>query len=253
MQRYLNTQLRHRPLVLPTKPWPDFVIHKHQFQKNIRKAKALCAVPESSKKNAQPQALYLNEPSKILMNVSSDRVYLPGGNQRFSFTANFLNKHEPLALSKIEQISRSCTSHSLLCYIKAQHSGGSNISEVIYSDVNNLVYKQMSNKCPYSGDEKKSFYKKFKSDYFQALITKEMLVLWVCLVGCLFVSVSISQYSVCMVERSCCFQTTQNTLNTASQPEDEHLYRTQTHRIETENQSHFLILQESQIIIQQTL
>lgn len=39
---------------------------------------------------------------------------------------------------------------------------------------------------------KKSFYKKFKSDYFQALITKEMLVLWVCLVGYLFVSVSIS-------------------------------------------------------------
>lgn len=50
MEKYLNTQFRHRLLVLSTKSWSDFVIYKHQFQKNIRKVKALCAVLESMKK-----------------------------------------------------------------------------------------------------------------------------------------------------------------------------------------------------------
>lgn len=50
MQKYLNIEFRYRLLVLSTEYWPDFVIHKHQFQKNIRKLKALCAILESRKK-----------------------------------------------------------------------------------------------------------------------------------------------------------------------------------------------------------
>lgn len=50
MQKYLNTWFRHRLLLLSTNSWPDFVIYKHQFQKNIRKVKALCAALESRKK-----------------------------------------------------------------------------------------------------------------------------------------------------------------------------------------------------------
>lgn len=50
MQKYLSTQFRHGLLVLSTKSQPDFVIYKHQFQKNIRKVKALCAVLASRKK-----------------------------------------------------------------------------------------------------------------------------------------------------------------------------------------------------------
>lgn len=50
MRKYLNTPFRKTVLVLPTKSQPDSVIHKQQFQKNIRQVKALCAVLESRKK-----------------------------------------------------------------------------------------------------------------------------------------------------------------------------------------------------------
>lgn len=118
--------LRQGPLVLSTKSWPGFVMQTFD---------ALWYISISSKRTSEKQKLYvlfwnpakkmhslrhciqMSFPRSSWMLAQTEFIYQ--GETRFSSTANFLNKHEPLALSKIEQISRSCTSHSLLCYVKA--------------------------------------------------------------------------------------------------------------------------------------